>query len=73
MGHALRLPENSPAALAFVYALNSCHAKYRRGRHRILLFNTIKSDMNLNGYSLDCIEDLYLLRDAAKDRKKWKR
>ena len=73
LGHVLRLPENSPAALALVYALDGCHAKSRRGRHQINLFNTIKSDLNLKGYSLDCIEDLYLLRDVARDRKKWKR
>jgi hypothetical protein len=71
LGHVLRLPENSPAALALVYALDGCHAKSRRGRHQINLFNTIKSDFNLRGYSLNCIEDLYLARDVARDRKKW--
>ena len=71
LGHVLRLPENSPAALALVFALDGCHAKSRRGRHQINLFNTIKSDLNLRGYSLNCIEDLYLVRDVARDRKKW--
>ena len=44
-----------------------CHAKSRRGRHQINLSNTItiKSDLNLKRYSVDCIEDLYLLRDVA--------
>ena len=27
LGHVLRLPEKSPAALAFVYALDGCQAK----------------------------------------------
>ena len=62
----MRLPENSPAALAFVFALDGCHAKSRRGRHQINLFNTIKSDLNLRGYSLNCMEDLYLARDVAR-------
>jgi hypothetical protein len=72
LGHVLTLPENSPAALALVYALDGCHAKSRRGRHQINLFNTIKSDLNMRGYSLDCIKDLYLVRDVARDRKKWR-
>ena len=66
-GHVLRLPENSPAALALVYALDGCQAESRRGRHQINLFVTIKSDLNISGYSLD----LYLVRDVARDRKKW--
>ena len=73
MGNVLRLPENSPAASALVYALDGCHAISRRGRHQINLFNTIKFDLNLKGYSLNCIGDLYLLRDVAMDRKKEKR
>jgi hypothetical protein len=71
LGHVLRLPENSPAALALVFAVDGCHAKSRRGRHQINLFNTIKSDLNLRGYSLNCIEYLYLVRDVAGDREKW--
>ena len=66
----LRLPENSPPAL--VYALDGCHAQSRRGRHQINLLNTIKSDLNLRGYSLDCIGDVYMVRDVVRDRKKWK-
>jgi hypothetical protein len=41
------------------------------GKHHINLFITIKSDLNLRGYSLNCIEDLYLAKDVARDRKKW--
>ena len=47
-------------------------AKSRRGRHQINLFNTIKSDLSLRDYSLNDLEDLYELRDLARDRKKWK-
>ena len=72
LGHVLRLPENSPAALALVYALDGCSAKSRIGRHQINLFNTIKSDLNCRGYNLNCLDDLYFLRDVARDRKKWK-
>ena len=72
LGHVLRLPENSPAALALVFAIDGCSAKSRRGRHQVNLFNTIKSDLVLRGYSLSNIDDLYVLRDVAKDRKKWR-
>ena len=51
LGHVLRLPENSPAALALTYALDGCPAKSRRGRHQINLFHTIKSDLNLWGFT----------------------
>ena len=44
------------------HKFNSC-----RGRDQINLFNTIKSDLNLKGYSLDFIEYLCLLRDVARD------
>ena len=33
LGHALRLSENGPAALALTYALDGCPAKSRSGRH----------------------------------------
>jgi hypothetical protein len=72
IGHVLRLPENSPAALASVFAIDGCSAKSRRGRHQVNLFNTIKSDLVLRGYSLSNIDDLYVLRDVARDRKKWR-
>ena len=39
LGHVMRLPENSTAASAFDYALEGCHAKFRRGRQQINLFN----------------------------------
>jgi hypothetical protein len=68
LGYVLKLPENSPAASALVYALDGCHAKSRRCRHQNL-FNTIRSDLNLGGYSLNCIEDLYLARDVARDKR----
>ena len=72
LGHVLRLPENSPAALALVFAIDGCSAKSRRGRHQVNLFNTIKSDLVLRGFSLSNIDDLYVLRDVARDRKKWR-
>ena len=71
LGHVLRLPENSPAALALTFALDGCPAKSRRGRHQINLFNTIKSDLNLRGFTLNCLEDLFSIRDVASDKKRW--
>ena len=65
LGHVLRLPENSPAAVALVYAIDGCSAKSRRGRHQINLFNTIKSDLSLRDYSLNNLEDLYEQKDDA--------
>ena len=72
LGHVLRLRENSPAAVALVYAIDGCSAKSRRGRHQINLFNTIKSDLSLRDFRLNNIEDLYELKEVARDRKKWK-
>ena len=72
-GHVLRLPENSTAALALTYALDGCPAKSRRGRHQINLFNTIKYDLNLRGFTLNCLEDLFLIRDVTSDKKRWSR
>ena len=64
LGHVLRLPENSPAALALVFAIDGCSAKSRRGRHQVNLFNTIKSDLVLRGYSLKDQERLMTTVDA---------
>jgi len=52
LGHVLRLPENSPPALALVYALDGCHAKSRRGRHQINSFNAKKILLELKGIQL---------------------
>ena len=68
LGHVLRLPENSPAAVALSFS-----SKSRQGRHQIDLFNTIKSDLNIRGFNnLETSNDLYILRDVAKKRAKWK-
>ena len=36
------------------------------------LFNTIKSDSNIRGFNLETSNDLYILRDVAIKRAKWK-
>ena len=33
--------------------------------------NTIKSDLNLRGFTLNCLEDLFSIRDVASDKKMW--
>jgi hypothetical protein len=51
LGHVLRLPENSPAAVALSFALDGCKAyKSWRGRHQANLFNTIKSALSERGF-----------------------
>ena len=73
LGHVLRLPENSPAAVALSYALDGCQIyKSRRGRHQTNLFNTIKLDLSVRGFKLECFNDLYVVRDRAKKRTEWK-
>ena len=67
----VRLPENSPAALALTYALDGCPAKSRRVRLQINLFTTIKSDSNFRGFTLNRLEDMFLIRDVASDKKRW--
>ena len=72
LGHVLRLPENSPAALALTYSLDGCSAKSRRGRHQTNLFNTIKSDLKIRGFRLEWLEDMFYLINLAKERTVWK-
>ena len=72
LGHVLRLPENSPAAVALTYSVDGCQSKPRLGRHQINLFNTIKTDLSNRGFNLENLNDMYMLRDIAKTRTKWK-
>ncbi|KAL5255329.1 hypothetical protein ACHWQZ_G014669 [Mnemiopsis leidyi] len=72
LGHVLRLPENSPAAVALTYSVDGCQSKPRLGRHQINLFNTIKTDLSNRGLNLENLNDMYMLRDIAKTRTKWK-
>ena len=46
-------------------------AQLSRGRHQINLFNSIKSDLDIRGFTLNCLEDLFLVRDVASDKKRW--
>ena len=59
LGHVLRLPENSPAVpVSLTFSLDGCSAKSRRGRHQTNLINTIKSDLKIRGFHLECLEDI---------------
>ena len=87
LGHILRSPENTPAALALNYAVcGTKELKGRRGRHKTNLLSIIKKDIsripvdrkNPNPHlhyklQLKSQSDIDKLRDLAQDRKEWKR
>ena len=72
LGHVPSLPENSQAAVALTFSVDGCPSKSRRGRHQMNLFNTIKSDLDIRGFNLETSNNLYMLRNVAKIRAKWK-
>ena len=37
----------------------------------LIEIDTIKYDLNLRGFSLNCLEGLLLIRDVASDKKRW--
>ena len=86
LGHILRSPENTPAALALSYAVaGTNHLKGRRGRHKINLLSQIRNDINripVDKFSvheylhhklqLKNQSDIDILRRIAHDRKVWR-
>jgi hypothetical protein len=72
LGHILRSPENSPAQSALCFVVG--HVKTlpgRRGKHRINLFDVLKSDMKNRDILLNDYHDLLSLRILASDKKNW--
>ena len=85
LGHILRSPENSPAALSLYFAVAGCpNLKGRRGRHRINLLNVIRND--INRIPVDCSsnnihrhtklalktdQDITIVREIAHNRREW--
>ena len=70
LGHVLRLPKNSPAAVGLFYSVDGCQSKPRLERQQIYLFNTIKTHLNNRGSNLESLNDMFMLRDIAKKRTK---
>ena len=87
LGHILRSPEDTPAALALSYAVaGSSHLKGRLGRHKINLLSLIRKDINRipvdifsknellhQKLKLKDQQDIDVLRRLAHDRSMWKR
>ena len=87
LGHILRSPEDTPAALALSYAVGRVdHLKGRRGRHKINLLSLIRNDLsripvdrfseNIHLHqklSLNNQCDIDILRNLAHERSMWKR
>ncbi|KAL5247145.1 hypothetical protein ACHWQZ_G019116 [Mnemiopsis leidyi] len=72
LGHVLRSPENSPAQSALCFVVNQVTIlPGRRGRHRINLFDVLKSDLKNRDISLNDYSDILNLRMLASDRKRW--
>ena len=72
LGHILRSPENSPAQSALCFVVEHVRTlPGRRGRHRINLFDVLKSDLKKRDILLHDYTDILSLRILASDRKKW--
>ena len=82
LGHILRSPVNSPAALALSFAVEgSSEHKGRRGRHQTNLLTTIRKDISRIHLSdnqhlqqkvaLKNSNDITILRLAATNRAEW--
>jgi hypothetical protein len=82
LGHILRSPENSPAALALSFAVDgSSELKGRRGRHQTNLLDVIRKDIsrihmscneNINNkIVLKNNNDITTLRIVASNRVEW--
>ena len=82
LGHILRSPENSPAALALSFAVDGSYdLKGRRGRHQTNLLDVIRKDIsrihmscNQNFHQkimLKNCSDIATLRIAASNRGEW--
>ena len=83
-GHILRSPENSPASLALSFAVTgTSEFTGRRGRHRINLLSLLRKDISrlhmsrniliTQKLTLKNVDDIYLLRDLAKNRVEWQK
>ena len=74
LGHILRMEDNSPAALALRFAVNSSDMyKGRRGRPRINLFNTLQGELkDRHNIELKSNNDLDELKLLASDRLVWR-
>ena len=87
LGHILKSPEETPAALALNYAVvGANHLKGRKGRHKINLLSLIRNDISRipvdrfsdNIYlrqklSLKNQSDIDVLRNIAHERSTWRR
>ena len=73
LGHILRMEDNSPAALALRFAVNSSDMyKGCRGRPRINLFNTLQGELkDRHNIELKFNNDLDELKLLASDRLVW--
>ena len=82
LGHILRGPENSPAALSLSYAVVGAKVhKGRRGAHKMNLLKVIRKDLSTTAvcedgrYRILCLKNQYdidYLRNIAHDRVRWK-
>ena len=73
-GHILRSTETTPASMSLMFAADSSsNLKGRRGRHRISLLYMLRKDLIKRNIHLkiDCIEDIYKLRELASCKSKW--
>ena len=73
LGHALRMPQDTPAQLALHFAVvGSQIHKSRRGRHQTNLLDTIRTDLKHHQLALKCADDIETLRALANDKATWR-
>lgn len=74
LGHVLRGPEDGPAFSSLKFAINTLQLPGRRGRPQTNLFSLIINDIKKREFkfNLNSLDDLYNLRDVARDRAEWR-
>ena len=82
-GHILRSPENTPAQVALLFAVNN-DLKGRVGRHQNNLFDVLREDIKRSDlalkkgkyddvFTMKNSDDVMRLREVAKDRLLWRK
>ena len=72
LGHVLRGPCSGPAFSSLMFAVNCLDLPGRVGRPQSNLFTLIQSDLKIRNIKLKNINDLYVLKDMALDRERWR-
>ena len=73
LGHVLRGPVDGPAYSSLKFAANTLDLPGRRGRPQSNLFSLIQRDLDKHNLYLRNLDDLFALRNIAKNKANWRR